>query len=181
MERGERGLGSWHNDRCTACSPWRPERWSRPSSGPRRSTGHALPRKNRPVKTKKMSGVKVSTLLSRAPSNWPAWLKTVRLKLLWLSAMQISPEAVSPTPIGKLLTVEKQRNRKCKFWFWTDSHLLRHQSDGDSFLGNRIPWHSVPGCRWCRSPCCRWQQLRWGTPGSESSWTYWGRCRPCRR
>ena len=66
--------------------------------------------KIRPVRTKKMSGVKVSTLLSRAPSNWPAWLKTVRLKLLWLSAMQISPEAVSPTPIGKLLTVKKRRN-----------------------------------------------------------------------
>ena len=43
---------------------------------------------------------KVTTLLSSAEISWPSWEKTVKLKLLWLSAMVISPAALMPTPMG---------------------------------------------------------------------------------
>ena len=40
------------------------------------------------------------TLDSRALTSCPSCVKIVRLKLLWLSAMRISPLALMPTPMG---------------------------------------------------------------------------------
>lgn len=38
--------------------------------------------------------------LTKAERRVPSWEKTVKLKLLWLSAIVTSPSALIPTPIG---------------------------------------------------------------------------------
>ena len=95
-----RGAGPGCICRCRGGSLCWPAPHCRHPSEKRQNTEHASPSHKISIIMGCVLFSNVLTLLSRAEISWPSWLNTDRLKLLWLSAMVISPAALMPTPMG---------------------------------------------------------------------------------